>query len=217
MIHEISFGLFFLYFVLISNAGYGLLNCGLQRYLNDSILIKHLMVFLSVFLFTFILCWYSLDTLESKFENFQNYSESKMKKYFKNTIIYSIIIYLIFILSTKNEGIFISLFLISCVILLLLNVYLKLKNPKIYNLIIEEYYINHSKKLEYIKKFKDSEDVDLIINIYNSMMIFSVLIILMLIYGSYIYYLKQYKDHKKNWSWIIFWFGSHKGCQGVNY
>ena len=56
--------IFFLYFVLLSGYCSEVLNCGLQRYMHNSVFFKHLMVFLSIYIFTFILNWYTFDSLQ---------------------------------------------------------------------------------------------------------------------------------------------------------
>ena len=65
MIQELSFGIFFLYFVIMSSVSFKLLNCNLQRFLVNNVWVKQLFVFFSIFLFTFILRWYSLDPLDN--------------------------------------------------------------------------------------------------------------------------------------------------------
>lgn len=64
---------FFLYVVLVSGYCSSLLNCGLQRYMRDSVYFKHYLILLSIYIFTFILNWYTFDSLAiSQQEDFTN-------------------------------------------------------------------------------------------------------------------------------------------------
>ena len=116
-----------------------ILNCNLQRYLKKSVFIKHFVIFLSIYTFTFLLNWYALESLvvdgyidrgqnNEKNNNVQNNNaennndDSKNIRKFKqrsllNYLIYTIFIYTIFILSTKNEGLTLVIFLIGCLVL----------------------------------------------------------------------------------------------------
>ena len=80
MISEITIGLFFLYFVLMCGASYSLLNCSLQRFLKESIFIKHFIILSSIFLFTFVLCWYSFSPLHNRIENYENIDEESQER-----------------------------------------------------------------------------------------------------------------------------------------
>ena len=80
MLSNVVLPVFFLYFVLISGYCSSLLNCGLQRFMRDSVYFKHVLIILSIYIFTFILNWYTFDSLAIGQENFE--SESKLKKIF---------------------------------------------------------------------------------------------------------------------------------------
>ena len=62
-VNQIFLGIFFLYFVLMSGECSEIMNCNLQRYINHHNWTKHLMIFMSIYMFTFILDWYSYDSL----------------------------------------------------------------------------------------------------------------------------------------------------------
>ena len=47
--------IFFLYFVLMSVECSEIMNCHLQRFINHHNWTKHLMIFMSIYIFTFIL------------------------------------------------------------------------------------------------------------------------------------------------------------------
>ena len=136
------------------------MNCDLQRYINDNIWTKHVMIFLSIYIFTFILNWYTFDSLVV--ENFDNiYSDINMNadannnanansndnekeneninvnksgktrweklSYLTKSFYYSVIIYFVFILSTKNEGKYLFTFIILSILVVLVKLYKKYK------------------------------------------------------------------------------------------
>ena len=195
-----------------------IMNCNLQRYINHHNWTKHLMIFMSIYMFTFILDWYSYDSLiVEKFiskEIIKNEEKKKTNKlsYLKKALVFTIIIYLIFILSTKNEGIYLFTFIITSVFIIIGTIYNKSINDNINSELKKIYFISQKKKKNLINKYpNDKSEVNQIILIQNIIFILSIIIFGVLIIGSYKYYLKQYKDHK-NWSWIIFWFGHNKQC-----
>jgi hypothetical protein len=220
MISEITIGLFFLYFVLMCGASYSLLNCSLQRFLKESIFIKHFIILSSIFLFTFVLCWYSFSPLHNRIENYENIDEesiNKKKKYVKKSIYLSFLIYLLFILTTKNSDIFMLIFLVSITLIVFAIVYLKILHPKIFDVLIDHHYISDELKDSVIQQFQNEKiNAENMIFYFRILLTFVYSLILLLLVGAYQYYLKQYADHKKNWSWITFWFGHNKKCQGVD-
>ena len=53
--NQVALALFFIYFVLMSGECSELMNCSLQRYISKNLRLKHIMVFLSIYIFTFVL------------------------------------------------------------------------------------------------------------------------------------------------------------------
>ena len=107
MLSNVVLPVFFLYFVLISGYCSSLLNCGLQRFMRDSVYFKHVLIILSIYIF--ILNWYTFDSLAIGQENFESESRteedilsSKSLRQLGVWFVYTIIIYLIFIISTKS-------------------------------------------------------------------------------------------------------------------
>ena len=91
-----------------------ILNCNLQRYLKKSVFIKHFVIFLSIYTFTFLLNWYALESLvvdgyidrgqnNEKNNNVQNNNaennndDSKNIRKFKQRSLLNYLIYTIFI------------------------------------------------------------------------------------------------------------------------
>ena len=221
--NQVALSLFFLYFVLMSDKLSGVINCSLQKFLKDNILVRHIMILFSIYLFTFIMKWYNVDKIRiietfKTLEKEEDYLETNIKenkKYLISSFIYSVIIYIIFILSTKNEGIFLVLFLLGAIILVFGTILTKSINPKIYDDINSNYFITQNNLEIYKNKYKNSpKTVEILARYHNIMSSIGLLLFLLLIIGVYCYYIKQYEDHKKNWSWLIFFFGNNK-CESL--
>jgi hypothetical protein len=217
--NQIFLALFFLYFVLMSGECSEIMNCNLQRYINDNNWTKHVMIFLSIYIFTFILNWYTFDSLVV--ENFDNDGKKNKNNkidppttsYLKKSFYYSIIIYLVFILSTKNEGKYLFTFLLLSIGIVIGTIYTKSINSKIYSEFKNYFIISDNEKNNILNKYKkNKQDVEVIVMNQNIMSVLFIAISLILLIGSYKYYLRQSVDHSKNWSWLIFWFGYNKQC-----
>ena len=190
-----------------------IMNCNLQRYINENNWIKHLMIFMSIYIFTFILNWYTLDSLVV--ENFTNEIMDEFDKipYLRKSFYYSIIIYFVFILSTKNEGFYIFTFLFTSILIVIGTIYTKSINSEIYLRLKNKFIIFNDDKEKLLKKYKyNKKEVESIVLLQNIMSILFVVIFIFLLVGCYKYYLRQFKEHSRNWSWLIFWFGYNKHC-----
>ena len=213
--NQVALAIFFLYFVLMSGECSELMNCSLQRYINKNLWLKHIMIFLSIYIFTFILNWYTIESLVvEKFgsEN-KNRLSLVMDNYLVKSLLYSVLIYIIFVLSCKNEGINIAIFLIGSVLIVIGTVLTKSINTELYPLVSQtrwksEKNIQRDLK-EYSKTQQDETDIRKINKINNILFILSILLVLILSYGTIEYYLKQRIDHSKNWSIVKFWLGTH--------
>ena len=211
LINQLFLSLFFVYFVLMSGECSEIMNCNLQRYINDNNWLKHIMIFLSIYIFTFVLNWYTIESL-----TVENFKENKKEEthYLLKSFYYTIVIYLIFILSTKNEGKYAFIFLFVSILIVILTLYNKSINSEIYLELNTKFFINNKIRKKLLKKYKNNKnDINKIVLLENIIFVASILIILVLFYGSYKYYLRQYKTHKKNWSWLVFWFGYNRQCK----
>lgn len=239
--NELTLAIFFIYFVLMSGQCSEIMNCGLQRYISKHIWIKHAMLFLSIYLFTFVLKWYNTsaimvegfglsqrtrdqeETIDSRYGNHTNKNQkknnnSKKEKekeksktsYLVESLYYSIFIYVIFIISTKNEGAFLALFLLSSLIIVFVQIFSKTRNSIVFEQVNKHYFVTENAKKEIMKKGHVYEDVDSIITTHNIVQIIYCVLFVFLLGGSYRYYLRQWGDHKKHWDWSVFWFGSNK-------
>lgn len=220
LVNQLFLSLFFLYFVLMSGECSEIINCNLQRYINNNNWIKHLMIFLSIYIFTFVLNWYTIESLivenfnqNDKAKNKNNYPINKTS-YLVKSLIYTIFIYTIFILSTKNEGQYACIFLIFSLLIVFGTIYTKSINTKIYEELLNYNFFIRNKDREHIlEKYPNNrKDVNKIVLLQNCMFTGFIIIFLVLIFGCYRYYLRQYIDHTKKWSWVIFWFGYNRQC-----
>ena len=120
---QITLTLFFLYVVIISDKFFDVISCRLQRLITINVFIRHFFIFMNIFLFTFILGWYtefsifdakqSFDENTKRKEEFKGNDDNKLildKLNIKNEGIiilkylgYSFLIYVIFLLTTKCE------------------------------------------------------------------------------------------------------------------
>jgi len=209
MIGNIVLPVFFLYFVLISGYCSTLLNCGIQRFMRDTIYFKHFLIILSIYIFTFILNWYTFDSLAiEQIENFngnqhtelniKNPALLKLGKWF----IYSLAIYLVFLISTKSEVVYILIFFAYTIIAILLQIILKSVSSSSYNKLASNLFITEKTYNGINKKF--------IIIIHNLITSGFFISMTLLLFGLYKYFLRQYADHAHHWSTEMFIFGSSK-------
>ena len=117
--------LFFIYFLLISS-DISTLNCT-TGFLKDNHYMKHVILFASIFILTFILNWYSPESIvvekkneeEEEKEGFITLEGFKYG-YLISSVLNSVFIYLIFLITTKIDanhfGIFVSLLIFVFVI-----------------------------------------------------------------------------------------------------
>ena len=212
-INKIIIAIFFLYFILMMDDIRIILNCNLQRYLKKTLWLKHVIIFFSIYIFTFILNWYSYDSLVvDNFDENQDKSViifNKINHSLIKYLVYTIIIYIIFIISTKNEGPFIATFIIILCYLTMLQVYIKSLNPHIGKDISHHFYIGNNIKNSLKEKYDDS-NIDIIIKLHNLSIVLFIITLIILLIGMYVYYKGQSSEHILDWSWIIFIFGNNR-------
>ncbi len=208
MIGNIVLPVFFLYVVLVSGYCSSLLNCGLQRYMRDSVYFKHFLILLSIYIFTFILNWYTFDSLAiSQQEGFQN-EEEKVEANFESLkqlglwFIYSIFIYFVFLLTTKSETPFILLFIGFTITSLIVQIIVKSISSASYSESANKLIITTNDYNGLNKKF--------VISAHNIVSIGFMVTMGLVIYGVYKYFLRQWKDHSHHWKWEKFIFGTSK-------
>ena len=229
---QIVLGIFFLYFVLIGGQCGDLMSCQLQRYVSANIWVKHIMIFLTIYVFTFVLGWYTVKSLVVEGMDVKE-EDSEQEKQFEGPnkltrnnqyvllyyFLYSIIIYLIFIISTKNEGPYLMTYLLLTLVLTFLYVYTKSINEDIQNKLKGRYWIGRAEYDKTITSFEDDElqkkDFHQIVIIMYVITIGYILSLGILFIGIIRYYMRQSREHADNWSWITFFFGSNK-CRSID-
>ena len=209
MLSNVVLPVFFLYFVLISGYCSSLLNCGLQRFMRDSVYFKHILIILSIYIFTFILNWYTFDSLAIGQENFESESRTEEDILSSQSLrqlgvwfVYTIIIYLIFIISTKSEVTFIIIFFTYTVISIILQIIIKSVSSSSYNRL--------SNKLFITKNDYTGRNQQFVIICHNLVTAGFVVSMSLLIVGFYQYFKRQYKDHAHHWNTNKFIFGTSK-------
>ena len=177
---QITLTLFFLYVVIISDKFFDIISCRLQRLITVNIYIRHFFIFMNIFLFTFILGWY---TEFSIFDAKQSFDENtKRKEEFKGTndnnlildklniktegmiilkyIGYSFLIYVIFLLTTKCELEYLLPFLLLILgsfIIFILKTYGKKKQNISSKLALFEF-ISKKEKMKRIRKYLETNN-----------------------------------------------------------
>ena len=198
--------LFFLYFVMIGGIISSLLNCSLQRFIKKSLLFKHIIVFLSIFIFTFILNWYTPYSLV--IEKMSNKDDPQKFKYINESLIYSIFIYILFIISSKQQEYFMYSFLILLTLIISVFIYylIEINSLKIDRYKLKKFFI----KKEFLQKLSEKEsNINTLYILHNLKSSLYILLFINLILGIYFYALKQMKDKKNNFNIMLFIFGTH--------
>lgn len=202
MLNNVVLPVFFLYFVLISGYCSSLLNCGLQRFMRDSVYFKHILIILSIYIFTFILNWYTFDSLAITQENFEgNLLENKSLKKLGHWFLYTLVIYLIFLISTKSEVVYIIIFFTYTIISIILQIIIKSVSSASYNNI---------SKLFISKNDYKGKNQTFVIIAHNTISTGFVITMSLLLVGFYQYFKRQYKDHAHHWNTKKFIFGTSK-------
>lgn len=243
---QITLTLFFLYVVIISDKFFDIISCRLQRLIMHSSLVRHFFIFMNIFLFTFILGWYTefsiFDAKESfnkrNREGFSNDNENSNRKLKLNVLSikkesgilikyfgYSILIYLLFILTTKCELEYLIAFLIlilASFIVFILKTYGKKEKEIKTKLSIFEFISREKKDSEierYLKLNNDkpfSEKQKEVSRIYtryvltNTENVLFILSLIALVLGVLIYFNRKYTEYGKDFNYIMFIFGTLK-------
>lgn len=231
IINKSTLGLFFLYLVLIGSDLHKLLSCSVQRFLKGNIFIKHIIVLFSIYIFTFILNWYTIGSLvvKEKFssnnikENFSSEEEdlniinnNYTYSYIIDSFKYSVYIYILFVLTTKTDAFILSIILFLLILSFMIQVLLK-SNDEDFNNLIEKYGYIGNKKIEDIKQkciMNNINYIDFSIRLHNALIMIYIIMFILLLFGVYLYYIQQRKDKSKKWSWIKFIFGTHE-CNNI--
>lgn len=216
-------GVFFLYLVMFGSYINVLLNCGLQRFLINDLFLRHVVVFFSIFIFTFVLNWYTPKSIVvvEQFSNFSYFFEKY--SYILGSLGYTGLIYIFFILSTKQEMFFMFSFLIILMSVIGIYIiyrieltgvgvdYMEIKDK----LIINKTILGRKLKKKQVENNSVSEQsLVLTSNLHNMVSLSYIILILNVMIGFTLYFKRQWKDHAHHWNWLIFFLGSSK-CEGT--
>jgi hypothetical protein len=209
--------LFFLYFVLVGGYSSDILNCQLQRNLKNSVMFKHILLFLSIYIFTFVLNWYTFDSLQitplsSNKNEPENEPENEVTKeinfkLLSEWFLKSTMIYVLFLLTTKTEIQYIYLFLTFIVVSLIIQLILKSITTKKYHSVNDNLFIT--------KKDYDDINNDTVVLLHNFNTSGFIGVISLVCYGVMNYYNKQRRDHRRNWNALTFIFGFNPVCENI--
>ena len=206
--------IFFLYFVLLSGYCSEVLNCGLQRYMHNGMFFKHLMIFLSIYIFTFVLNWYTFDSLQISpvsdlaIEEQSQSDETKEEIITKevnfgmlfNWFVQSLMIYIIFLVTTKSEVPEFLIFFTIVVLCIVSQFMLKSMSNKDYSSVNNKLFISSQ---DY-----GGINMETVVPLHNGTTGGYLGAIAIILFGFYRYYSRQYKQHRKHWDFKKFIFGT---------
>ena len=213
--------IFFLYFVLLSGYCSELLNCKLQKIMDRLILFRHFLIFVAIYIFTFVLNWYTFDSLQiSHIKPKNDIKEEKeqsvtiTKEFNLNKLLtwffQSCIIYLIFLITTKTEVFQFMTFFVLVIICIVCQLLLK-------SITSEKYSSDINQKLFINKNDYNDTNAESVITLHNATSCIYLVSILIVLQGFYQYYNRQRREHRKHWSTMKFIFGtSAKGKECAN-
>lgn len=189
------FVIFFLYMIFMSSNLQLILGCNLQKVLQNSIVFQHTLVFLSIFLFTYVLRWFvpfpgSITTAVTVENDI----------YIENALLNSFIIYVLFVLSTKQTTFHALIFFVTLLILVGLFIYyvMTLDKNNMDRDMLNKYFIS-----------KEDTSIESLVYLHNGITLLYVFFVANIFVGTYRYYLKQRQEHK-NWDWVVFFLGNNK-------
>lgn len=216
-LNQFMLSLFFIYLLLISTNINMLLNCSIQRFLQKNIYVKHFILFVSIYLLTFILNWY---TPESIVVNKEGFDFSKYT-YLVQSLIYSFIIYITFVMTSKMDAFSFVVFI--CLLIFAFSIYLlykvNLSELGLEKVIPSEFILTHKSIIDNIKETNESIEVNQggirnIVILYNILSLTYSSLPFVIVYGVYNYWKKQKRDHFKNFDIITFFVGVEK-CKKI--
>ena len=214
IINQSMLGVFFMYLVMFGSDINTLLNCGLRRSLQQNIFLIHIIVFVSIFVFTFVLNWYTPSSLVLT-ESFQTEGIYDKYSYIVNSVGYSILIYVLFLLSTRQEHAFMFSFIILMIVTIGVFIVFKIESESTgidKNAFQNLQYTSKAKILETMDGDQTelyAKNIDNVVNVHNVLVTLYYLILVNVLIGVGFYYRRQSIEHRHHWSLITFIFGKH--------
>ena len=220
-LNQFMLSLFFIYLLLISTNINMLLNCSIQRFLNRNLYVKHLILFVSIYLLTFILNWYTPESIVVNKEGFSlNYDFSKYF-YLLQSLLYSFVIYITFVMTSKMDAFSFVVFI--CLLIFAFSIYLlykvNLNELGIEKVIPSEFILTQKSIIDNIKETNESIEVNQagirnIVILYNMLSLTYTSLPFVIAYGVYNYWKKQKRDHTKDFDVMTFFLGVEK-CKKI--
>ena len=190
-----------------------LLNCSLQRFINNNFYIQHIFLFISIFLFTYILKWFTPPIFTNTDDTIHPLDSTNDKyDYIKSSLKNTLLVYIIFLLSTKQVDstlfIFFALMIVSFI--LYISYLVEIETFQLGFDGIQQLFVSK----EQLNQLTNNGKIDMLYYLHNSLSISYISLFVNLAVGTFCYYKKQRIDHASNWSILKFTFGTNK-CKGI--
>ena len=205
-LNQFMLSIFFTYLILMSANIHTLLGCSTQKFLRQSVYVKHIILFVSIYILTFILDWYTHDAIVVHKEGFNDNGDYN---YLISSLKYSIIIYFCFLATTKMTPYFFVTFILLIVVAFTMYLILKVNIVK-YDI---KFNTNNNiliDRLNIVVNDENENNEKIITNVlylYNSLVIVYIFMISLVVIGFIKYYMKQRKSKGKDFDILKFIFG----------
>ena len=205
-LNQFMLSIFFTYLILMSANIHTLLGCSTQKFLRQSVYVKHIILFVSIYILTFILDWYTHDAIVVHKEGFNDNGDYN---YLISSLKYSIIIYFCFLATTKMTPYFFVTFILLIVVAFTMYLILKVNIVK-YDI---KFNTNNNiliDRLNIVVNYENEKNEKIITNVlylYNSLVIVYIFMISLVVIGFIKYYMKQRKSKGKDFDILKFIFG----------
>ena len=205
-LNQFMLSIFFTYLILMSANIHTLLGCSTQKFLRQSVYVKHIILFASIYILTFILDWYTHDAIVVHKEGFNDNGDYN---YLISSLKYSIIIYFCFLATTKMTPYFFVTFILLIVVAFTMYLILKVNIVK-YDI---KFNTNNNiliDRLNIVVNYENENNEKIITNVlylYNSLVIVYIFMISLVVIGFIKYYMKQRKSKGKDFDILKFIFG----------
>lgn len=222
ILNQFMLSLFFIYLLLISADISDLLNCDTQKFIKNNPIVKHVIIFATIYILTFILNWYTPDKIvvekdETK-EPFQVFPEKY--SYLTQSFTYSIIIYIVFLVSSKMAPLYFIVFICFIIAIFIMFLMFKVNTNElgIENIELNTLFMYTSGVMDNIKDTDESIDlkeneISNILYLYNSLVVSYLVLPIIMVVGVYQNYKKRRAD-KKDLTLLNFFF-EKKPCKNL--
>lgn len=216
-INKFMLSIFFIYLLLLTSSMESLLNCEIKKTINKSKYAKHFIIFATIYVLTFILNWYTPESIvvnEDKKANvkegfeeyisteaFASFPSFQKYKYLLESFFYSFVIYTIFLFTTKMDIQYLLWFmgLMIFVFIIFLLYKVNLSELNLETLENNNYYLTKESLVKNIQNVNESieikdDEINNIVILYNTLILSYLLIPVLCGKGLYDYYLKYGKN-----------------------